>query len=250
MKVLKTAVLLVLCACIFAGCDSNSQQSTQTPQLTGLQTTTIQSAVPQPTATATATILAPIKTATQDINDNQFVQQTTSITGDDEKGTIIMSGDQGNIASFFLGLSKSKVEELLKNAHIGYLEGEDLGVTDVSMVFTKDVYFQFSGNNVVIMYVNSDNIKTSLGLKNGDSKDMIDRHYGTADSVKIVSLYSDNQTKEYTHYQYNKDGYYFWILVDNETQTVKSWGTSTFAYPGDETRAFELWGSYYGYQIK
>lgn len=248
MKVLKTTVVLGLCACIFAGCDSNSQQSTQTPQITVLQTTTIESAVPQ--ATATATILAPLKTATQDINDNQFALQTTSITGDDEKGTIIISSNQGNIVSFSLGLSKSKVEELLKNVQIGYLEGEDLGVTDVNTVFTKDLYFQFSGNNLDIMYVNSENIKTSLGLKIGDSKDMIDRLYGTADSVKLVSLYSDNQTKEYTHYQYNRDGYYFWILVDNETQTVKSWGTSAFAYPGDETRTFELWGSYYGYQIK
>ncbi|GEM_PF-3526177 len=224
MKTFRSAALLLLCLCMFTGCNNgNITAASQSPQAT---TKGSETANPITTQTPSASL------------------------ADNRVGTIIMNNANGKSVSFSLNMPKTEVEQLLKKGSIAYLDGEkDLTVTDVAMLFTKYLYFQF-GENLQIIYVNSKNIETALGLKNGDKKEKIEELYGKTNNVSPCSYYSDDITKNYTHYEYKRNGYYFWVLVDNETQTVKTWGVSAFAFPGNEHNSFELWGNVYSNMFK
>jgi len=222
MRKIKTAMMLTAAIAMITGCSNSSTVSTVSPAST---------------------------LTTQQVGSSSF-SISTQLPEIGNNGTVSMTNDAGKSVSFSLGMTKAQVEELLKNADISYLDGEkDLEVTDVDMIFTKDLYFQFR-DTLEIIYVNSQNVKTALGLKNGDSKDKIEQMYGTADIVKLCSYTCDDATKEYTYYEYKGNSSYFWILADNEAQTVRTWGISSFTYPGDEYHVFKLWSSGYSDMIQ
>lgn len=225
----KTIALFLMLVCVFivTGCEGSSAPVATTPP---------------PSGQIADNIASQIADSTLDIS-SQLPQAG-------ENGVISMPDEAGGSVSFSLGMTKAQVEQILKNADISYLDGEkDLELTDNDIIFTEDLYFQFK-DKLDIIYVNSDNIKTALGLKNGDSKDVIDNLYSTPDIAKLCSFTVDDQTKQYTYYQYERSGYYFWILTDNQSEIVTTWGVSTFSYPSDNEHVFTLWGSGYSSMIQ
>jgi len=159
-------------------------------------------------------------------NSTNKMQDKKEISNSESKIFINEKSVKDKTSTFPFGMSKNELMiklEKLKLEVKGEIEitssKEDPELGN-SVVLTDDISFSFDKNNQLYAIKVSQNIPTSLGLKNGDSLEKTEKLYGTN--------YKKYNPENGFVYEYRFNNHYFKVFIEQDK--ITGWAVSKYKF--------------------